>query len=76
MREGCPCQPAAHALFGLSINECTLGSHEPDQMSSAGAAPSLGLWRGSGDARLMMEKVTHTFIFGNEHLSAPGQRGR
>lgn len=33
---GCLRQPpATHALFGISINECTLGSCGPDQMGSA-----------------------------------------
>lgn len=48
----CPCQPpAAHALFGISISEGTLGSCGPDQMGSAGKAPSVGLWRRRRDAR-------------------------
>lgn len=34
---GCLRQPpAAHALFGISIDECTLGSCGPDRMGSAG----------------------------------------
>lgn len=48
---GCLCQPpATHALFGISINECTLGSCGPDQVGSPGEVPFLGLWE-QGDSR-------------------------
>lgn len=83
----CPCQPpAAHALFGISISECTLGSCGSDQMGSAGKAPSVGLGRAGGMrgppsglltfSWLLMEKVTCTIIFGNEQVNACGRRGR
>lgn len=85
--QGCPCRPlATHALFGISINECTLGSSGSDQMGSAGEAPSLwlrkeGRMQGPLPSGLLtfwpsVEKVTCTIIFGNEHVKACGQRGR
>ena len=83
---GCPCQPpAAHALFGISINECTLGSCGSDQMGSRGSAISgameakrggKGRPQASTFSWLMMEKVACTIIFGIEHVNARGQRGR
>lgn len=50
--QGCPCQPlATHALFGININECMLGSSGSGQMGSIGEAPSLWLWKGGCKAR-------------------------
>lgn len=77
----CLCQlPATHALFGISIRECTLGSCGSDQMGSAGCGGEGGMQGPPSDlltfSWLLMEKVTCTIIFGNEQINACGQRGR
>lgn len=47
-----PCQPpAAHALFGISIRECTLGSCGPDQMGVCRESAICGAVRRRRDAR-------------------------
>lgn len=80
-----PTDTSTHALFGISITECTLGSRRLDQMGSVREAPPQGLWRGRRGRNacpsglltfswLTMEKVTCTIIFGNEHVDARRKR--